>query len=91
MSSRRIVPNDRPLTPGHERRGCVEIRWADDGDPDDVVAPWPKSLDGTPIMVHVERMSDGHVWLAIYDGENDVHMDFTASKKGKLRWFVRPS
>lgn len=81
------------LHPGQERRGCVEIRWAEDGDPDDVVAPWPQELDGDPVMVHIERMSDGHIWLAIYDQSRDidVHMDFTATKKNDLRWFVRPS
>jgi hypothetical protein len=72
-----------------ERRGCVEIRWSDD-DPDDVVAPWPKELDGTPIEVHVERMSDDAVWMAIYDPSNDsdVHM-WLRAKKGKLVWTVR--
>ena len=74
-----------------ERRGCVEIRWAEDGDPDDVVAPWPRRLDGTPVTVHVERMSDGDVWMAIYDKamDTDVHMWFHARKKGELQWTVR--
>jgi len=87
------VSADTALMPGHERRGCVEIRWAEDGDPDDVVAPWPKELDGSPVQIHIERMSDGHIWLAIYDDSRDVdvHMDFTAHKKNDLRWFVRPS
>jgi len=76
--------------PNPERRGCVEIRWSGD-DPDDVVAPWPKELDGNPILVHVERMDDGDIWMAIYDqvsGE-DVHMWFRAAKKGVLEWTVR--
>lgn len=51
----------------NQRRGCVEIRWNED-DPDDVVAPWPRELDGTPILVHIERMDDDHIWLAIFFG-----------------------
>lgn len=72
----------------NQRRGCVEIRWNED-DPDDVVAPWPRELDGTPILVHIERMDDDHIWLAIYDqatGE-DVHMDIVSN--GPMRWTVR--
>jgi len=74
----------------HERRGVVEIRWAD-GDPDDVVAPGPRDLDGTPLIVHVERMDDGDVWMAItnLDTQEDVHMWFRAVRKGELEWTVR--
>lgn len=72
------------------RVGVVEIRWAD-GDPDDVVAPWPKKHHGTPIQVHVERMDDGDIWMAIYDTTtgDDLHMWFHAAKKNVLEWTVR--
>ena len=72
----------------NQRRGCVEIRWKED-DPDDVVAPWPRELDGTPIIVHIERMDDDHIWLAIYDqaSAEDVHMDIVS--EGPMRWTVR--
>lgn len=73
----------------NERLGCIEIRWNDD-DPDDVVAPWPQELDGDPVQVHVERMSDGHVWMEIRDDKRDlsVCMWFRAVKKGDLLWTV---
>ena len=80
------------MTTEYERLGCVEIRWSEN-DPDDVVAPWPKELDGTPILVHVERMDDGAVWMAIYDQVNDtdVHMWFRAVEKDVLKWTVPDS
>jgi len=70
-----------------EHRGPVEIRWAPDGDPDDVVAPYGPSKD-TPVFVHIERMNDGLVWLSINWGEERCVMWFTAKKKGELDWFV---
>lgn len=71
-----------------EQRGLVEIRWASDGDPDDVVAPWPRSNDDIPIMVHVERMSDGHIWMNIHGPDTDVHMWFRARRKNDLEWTI---
>ena len=73
---------------GNEQRGLVEIRWQGD-DPDDVVAPWPRSKDGTPISIHVERMDDGHVWMNIYGPDTDVHMWFHARRKNELEWTVQ--
>ena len=75
----------------NEQRGCVEIRWQSDGDPDDVVAPWPSAHAGAPVTVHVERMSDGDVWMNIYEESTgaDVHMWFRAVRKGVLEWTVR--
>lgn len=76
---------------GPEQRGVVEIRWQPDGDPDDVVAPWPFVNKGLPVTVHVERMSDGDIWMAIYEEstDTDVHMWFRAVRKGELEWTVR--
>lgn len=74
---------------GSEREnvGCCEIRWAD-GDPDDVVAPWPSALAGTPVSVHVERMNDGDVWMEITDEEKRLSAVFwlRAVRKGVLEW-----
>lgn len=76
---------------GNEQRGVVEIRWTRDGDPDDVVAPWPSAHAGAPVTVHVERMDDGDIWMNIreeHTGTN-VHMWFCAVKKNVLEWTVR--
>jgi hypothetical protein len=75
----------------NEQRGCVEIRWASDGDPDDVVTPWPRSSDGLPVTVHVERMDDGDIWMNIHEKttKTDVHMWFRAVRKNELEWTVR--
>ncbi len=82
------VPN-RPISPHdkHEHVGCIEIRWAD-GDPDDVVAPWPKSLVNTPVSVHVERMDEGTVWMEITDEQRGLGAIFwlRAVRKGVLEW-----
>lgn len=76
---------------GPERRGAVEIRWASDGDPDDVVAPWPAALRDEKIGVHVERMSDGQIWMSIDPagvGAERVVMWFNAKRKNELEWTV---
>lgn len=76
---------------GPEQRGAVEIRWASDGDPDDVVAPWPHSKQDERIGVHVERMGDGEIWMAIDpagEGAERVVMWFHAKRKGVLEWTV---
>jgi hypothetical protein len=73
------------VTPEH--RGPVEIRWDDDGDPDDVVAPYPDR--DQRVAVHVERMDTGDIWMAIqYDETERVVMWFRAVKKNVLEWTV---
>lgn len=71
----------------HERVGSIEIRW-NDGDPDDVVAPWPSREAFPPVAVHVERMNDGDVWMEIVDGDKKVSAIFwfRAVRKGVLEW-----
>lgn len=77
----------------HEHRGAVEIRWASDGDPDDVVAPYPRRHDAEKIGVHIERMDDGLIWMAIDPpglGAERVVMWFQAIRKNELEWRVSP-
>lgn len=90
----RGVREESALVTNLEHRGCVEIRWTPEGDPDDVVAPWGAgSLGRSPIAIHVERMSDGTIWMAIYNShdpkdDSRVVMWFHARKKEVLEWTV---
>lgn len=67
-----------------QRIGRIEVRWNGD-DPDDVVAPWPHPK-GEQIMVHVERMDDDHIWIAIYDDEAGKRISMFFESDSPIRW-----
>lgn len=35
-------------------------------------------------MVHIERMDDGHIWIALYSGEERIVVNYYTKRNGKI-------
>ncbi len=48
------------------------------------ITPDDEVVVENPDMVHIERMGDDHVWLAIHKGDQRITVNFHAAKVRRL-------
>ncbi len=79
------MSDDVPALAGKtERRGNVEVRLDESGNFDELVV---YDNDGR-IVVHLERMADGFIWLRAYGDAGDcvVHLESESPIKATREW-----